>query len=117
MTAHPDYPQDRGTPQGDRCTCGGIRYWHAAAPYGCDDCDCAMFTPEAADDGWDAAQAWIDDEDDCVADPENVEEPTWPPVTIKEWIRGGCVSTDALCAELRQWADIMSTPENVECPT
>ena len=41
---HPDYPPPSGDPQGDRCICGGIRHWHAVAPYGCDDCDCAEFT-------------------------------------------------------------------------
>ena len=49
-TPHPDYPQDRGTPQGDRCVCGGIRYWHAVAPYGCDDCDCTEFHRYPADE-------------------------------------------------------------------
>lgn len=43
MSVHPDYPQDRGNPQGDRCVCGGIRYWHAVHPYGCDDCECSTF--------------------------------------------------------------------------
>lgn len=41
---HPTYPPANGDPQGDRCVCGGIRHWHARAPYGCDDCDCTAFT-------------------------------------------------------------------------
>ena len=49
MTTHPDYPPANGDPQGDRCICGGIRHWHAIAPYGCDDCDCRSFlTPDDA---------------------------------------------------------------------
>lgn len=48
---HPDYPQDRGNPQGDRCVCGGIRYWHAVAPHGCDDCGCTQFI-KACDHAW-----------------------------------------------------------------
>ena len=44
MTTHPDYPPHNGDPQADRCVCGGIRHWHAVAPYGCDDCDCIEFT-------------------------------------------------------------------------
>ena len=50
MTHHPDYPPANGDPQGDRCICGGIRHWHAVAPYGCDDCDCRAFlsTEDAA---------------------------------------------------------------------
>lgn len=43
---HPDYQPGSG-PQGDRCLCGGIRYWHAAPPHGCDDCDCTAFRPVA----------------------------------------------------------------------
>ena len=42
---HPDYPPPNGDPSGDRCICGGIRHWHAVAPYGCDDCPCTEFTP------------------------------------------------------------------------
>lgn len=46
---HPDYPPPNGDPSGDRCICGGIRHWHAVAPYGCDDCDCTGFlTPTDA---------------------------------------------------------------------
>ena len=44
MTAHPNYPPHNGDPQADRCVCGGIRHWHAIAPYGCDDCSCEAFT-------------------------------------------------------------------------
>ena len=42
---HPDYSNSapRGTSAGDRCVCGGVRYWHAKAPYGCDDCPCTEF--------------------------------------------------------------------------
>ena len=43
MTHHPEYPPHNGDPQADRCICGGIRHWHAVAPYGCDDCDCNTF--------------------------------------------------------------------------
>ena len=42
---HPDYPPHNGDPEADRCVCGGIRHWHAVAPYGCDDCDCTEFHP------------------------------------------------------------------------
>lgn len=45
---HPDYPPHNGDPQADRCICGGIRHWHAVAPYGCDDCDCTEFRAEEA---------------------------------------------------------------------
>ena len=50
MTKHPDYPSPNGDPQGDRCVCGGIRHWHAVAPYGCDDCDCTEFQSQAESD-------------------------------------------------------------------
>ena len=41
---HPTYsPVDKNDKRGDRCTCGGIRYWHAVEPHGCDDCDCTSF--------------------------------------------------------------------------
>ena len=43
---HPTYraPDEPGLdPRGDRCVCGGIRYWHAVAPHGCDDCPCTEF--------------------------------------------------------------------------
>ena len=45
MSAHPDYSGGIFAPgQGDRCICGGIRYWHAKPPYGCDDCnECVAF--------------------------------------------------------------------------
>jgi hypothetical protein len=41
---HPDYPIRHGIPAMDRCICGGVRHWHAVAPYGCDDCECTEFT-------------------------------------------------------------------------
>lgn len=40
---HPDYHADPSIAEGARCVCGGIRHWHAAPPYGCDDCDCIEF--------------------------------------------------------------------------
>lgn len=48
---HPDYPVRHGDPAMDRCTCSGVRHWHALAPYGCDDCECKKFVldPEATD--------------------------------------------------------------------
>jgi len=45
MTEHPNYHADPTTPQGRPCLCGGIAYWHAPAPHGCDDCDCVEFEP------------------------------------------------------------------------
>ena len=49
-TKHPDYlwatAEDPGNPKHDRCICGGIRYWHAVHPYGCDDCGCNEFVRE-----------------------------------------------------------------------
>jgi hypothetical protein len=43
VTKHPDYPQGLADDeQGDRCVCGGIRYWHGEAE-GCDDCPCLRF--------------------------------------------------------------------------
>ncbi len=40
---HPDYPQGLADDErGDRCVCGGIRYWHGEAE-GCDDCPCLRF--------------------------------------------------------------------------
>ena len=46
---HPTYsPVDKNDKRGDRCTCGGIRYWHAVDPHGCDDCDCTSFRPVAS---------------------------------------------------------------------
>lgn len=54
-TSHPIYsPTDGTDPNGDRCVCGGIRYWHAVDPHGCDDCDCTSFrlrTDRAVNDG------------------------------------------------------------------
>ena len=50
-TPHPGYHPDETKPGGDRCVCGGIRHWHAPAPWGCDDCPCTEFRaarPEAA---------------------------------------------------------------------
>jgi hypothetical protein len=48
MNAHPDYPVRPGEPAMDRCTCGGVRYWHAPAPRGCDDCEeCHEFVLDA----------------------------------------------------------------------
>ena len=44
---HPDYPVRPGNPAMDRCTCGGVRHWHALAPRGCDDCDCREFVLDA----------------------------------------------------------------------
>jgi len=46
---HPDYPIRHGIPSMDRCICGGVRHWHAVAPYGCDDCPCEEFT---LDENW-----------------------------------------------------------------
>lgn len=44
---HPDYSECQFPPGGgDRCVCGGVRHWHAKAPYGCDDCkSCSEFRP------------------------------------------------------------------------
>lgn len=45
MNSHPSYPIRHGVPAMDRCVCGGVRHWHGAAPYGCDDCEsCTEFT-------------------------------------------------------------------------
>ena len=41
--SHPEYPIRHGIPAMDRCTCGGVRHWHAVVPYGCDDCGCTEF--------------------------------------------------------------------------
>jgi hypothetical protein len=60
MTAHPDYPTGP-SPELDRCTCGGVRHWHARAPYGCDDCPCAQFvlaTDQCPDCGRPPAEHW-----------------------------------------------------------
>jgi len=46
---HPTYPIRHGAPAMDRCTCGGVRHWHAVAPYGCDDCECTEFV---LDENW-----------------------------------------------------------------
>ena len=45
MSTHPDYSACTFPPGGgDRCVCGGVRHWHAAPPYGCDDCkECTAF--------------------------------------------------------------------------
>jgi hypothetical protein len=43
--SHPDYSGRTFPPGGgDRCTCGGVRHWHAKPPSGCDDCECSEFT-------------------------------------------------------------------------
>ena len=51
MVQHPNYERHGGGKGGgDRCECGGIRYWHATLEGGgCEDCDCPQFTP-AGDD-------------------------------------------------------------------
>ena len=46
---HPEYPIRHGAPAMDRCKCGGVRHWHAMAPYGCDDCACTGFV---LDEDW-----------------------------------------------------------------
>ena len=53
MSGHPEYPIRHGVPAMDRCKCGGVLHWHAAAPYGCDDCDCAGFV---LDEDWRAPE-------------------------------------------------------------
>lgn len=42
---HPNYERHGGGKGGgDRCECGGIRYWHATLiGGGCDDCPCPEF--------------------------------------------------------------------------
>jgi hypothetical protein len=42
---HPNYPASllADTARGMRCECGGILFWHAPPPYGCDDCICTEF--------------------------------------------------------------------------
>lgn len=42
---HPDYSVCTWDvpSHGDRCICGGVRYWHAVAGLGCDDCPCEDF--------------------------------------------------------------------------
>jgi hypothetical protein len=50
---HPNYNRINGTPRlapwGDICLCGGIRYYHASEPLGCDDCPCESFRPAGAE--------------------------------------------------------------------
>lgn len=42
---HRAYPIRRGDRRYERCTCGGVRHFHAPAPNGCDDCEeCSEFT-------------------------------------------------------------------------
>lgn len=44
MVQHPNYEIREGDPNGDRCECGGIYYWHATVEGGgCEDCGCEEF--------------------------------------------------------------------------
>ena len=65
---HPDYPIRHGVPVMAHCTCGGVRHWHAAAPYGCDDCDCAGF---------------VLDEDWCAPEREPAQDETYSPQDLQ----------------------------------
>jgi hypothetical protein len=65
--------------QTERCVCGGIRYWHGAAPNGCDDCDdCDAFRP---------AQ-----EDKEEPEYERVEDHFWCANLSRSTINGRCLS-------------------------